>query len=277
MDSIKYMLTRFSRINNLRREDFPFGFGVRGPSTATTQAKAILGYKKGAESYIGTSEVTFNRIDLGLMFKNVTPVVTMFQPRSHKAVFAELLRVYGLPGEDEEAVLSEIVNTAIDPAAEVTSVTLVVGNGNLYKGSVTVTIEPKVMPLDEIVVYRELPVLVERFSLMNTLLVSERHFYHYDFTFHPLIAALRAAVPGTRLNVGFFNDPDVWQECGKIQFYPQLYSHSGVPYNTYNTNGSPCVYNGPARDYPDANPEYKYVAVYNPATACVGRYLLHYN
>lgn len=277
MDSIKYMLTRFSRVNNLRREDFLFGFGVRGPSTTAPQAEAILGYKKGAENYVGTAVVNYNRIDLGLMFKNVTPTVTLFQPRGHRTVFAELLRAYGLPGKDEPEVLAEVADIAIDPAEDVKSITLSVTAGNLYKGSVTVNLVPKVMPLDEIVVYRELPVLVERFSLMNTLLVSERHFYHYDFTFHPLIAQLRAAVPGANLNVDFLNDPDVWQECGEIYFYPRVSSHSGAPFNTYDTNGSPCRYNGPARDYPDANPNYKYVAVYNPATTCVGNFLLHYN
>lgn len=277
MDSIKYMLTRFSRINNLRREDFPFGFGIRGLNTTDAQAKAILGYKKGAQSYRGTTEVDYNRIDLGLLFKNITPTLTMFQPRSHKEIFAELLRAYGLPGESEEAVLAEVNNTTIDPTDNLAEVTLTIGAGNLYKGSLLVKLKQKVMPLEEIIVYNELPVLNERLSLMNTKLVSERHFYHYDFTDHPLIAALRAAVPGTTLNVDFFNDPDVWQECGEIRFYPRVSSYSGVPFNIYNTNGSPCVYNGPARDWPDANPEYKYVAVYNPAVSCVGYFLLHYN
>lgn len=277
MDSIKYMLTRFSRVNNLRRQDFLFGFGMRGPNTTDTQAKAVLGYKKGAESYIGTAVVSYNRIDLGLMFKNVTPTVTIFQPRSHRVVFAELLRTYGLPGKDEEHVLAEVVDTAIDVSENITSVTIVVGAGNLYKGTVVVNVVTKIMALDEIVVYRDLPTLVERFSLMNPLLVSERHFYHYDFTFHPLIKELRAVRKGAYLNVDFLNDRDVWKECGEIYFYPRLSSYTGTKYNIYDTKGSPCIYNGPAKDYPDANPEYRYVAVYPPATSCVGNYLLHYN
>lgn len=278
MESIKYLLTRFSRVNNLNRDEFPYAFGFFDYPTGNASAKATVGYKKAAFRYGGSAVVDYNRLDLAKLFLNITPEVTLYQPRNHRAVFKELMRVYGLPGAEEDDFVNECADVALDPGEPPTEVTLAMSaTSRLYKGQIKVKVNPKIMPLDEVVVIRDLDLLVNRLSLMNPLLVSERHFYHYDFTFHPLIAALRAATPGSGLNVGFFNDPDVRQECGQIQFYPRLSSYTGVPYNTYDTQGSPCVYNGPARDYPDANPAYNYVAVYRPATQCVGYYLLHYN
>lgn len=277
MDSIKYLLTRFSRINNLRKEDYPFGFGNLGLTTDKPSANSVLGYKKGAESYRGTNEVSYNRLDLAALFKNVTPTLTMFQPKNHRDIFRELLWVYGLPGANEDAILDEVTNTVVDWKNPPTEVELVVVKGNVYAGKLKVTINPKIMPLDEIVVIRDLPIMVDNYSLMTTDLRLERHFYHYDFSFSPLIDEIRATRAGAYLNVNIVNDPDVLQECGNIVFSPRVSTSTGVPYNTYDRNGCPCRYNGPARDWPGANAEYKYVIVYPPATKCVGDFLLHYN
>lgn len=277
MDSIKYLLTRFSRINNLRKEDYPFGFGNLGLTTDKPQAYSVVGFKEGAESYRGTNEVSYNRLDLATLFKNVPPVLTMFQPKNHREIFRELLWVYGLPGANDDAVLDEVTNTVVDWKNTPPEVTLAITKGNFYSGSLKVAIIQKVMPLDEIVVIRDLPLMTDKYSLMTTDLRLERHFYHYDFTFSPYIDVLRAVRAGAYLNLDFVNDPDVRQECGNIVFSPRLSSHTGVPYNIYDRNGCPCKYNGPARDWPGANAEYKYVAVYPPATKCVGDFLFHYN
>lgn len=278
MDSIKYLLTKFSRINNLRKEDYPFGFGNLGLTTDKPTAFSVIGYKNGAESYRGTNEVNYNRLDLTTLFKNVTPVLTMFQPKNHREIFRELLWVYGLPGANEDAVLDEVTNTAVDWRNPPTEVEISVAKGNLYAGKLKINIVPKVMPLDEIVVVREFPLMVDRFPINVATLVGERWCYHYDFTFSPEIASLRAAAVGSSVGSGsgpnfwyvrLLNDPDVKQECSDINWVNDWMSPGGQ----FNLYGAKVLYNGPARNYPDANPEYKYVAVFG---VC-GRLLLHYN
>ena len=278
MESIKYLLTRFSRANNLNRDEFPHAFGFFDYPTGNASAKATVGYKKAATLYGGSAIVEYNRLDLAKLFLNITPELTLYQPKSHRVVFKELLRVYGLPGAEEDDFVNECVDTVLDRGNPPAEVTLVMATGSrLYKGSVKVKINVKVMPLDEVVVIRDLDLLVEKYSLTNTKVVLERRYYHYDFTDSPHIAALRAEVAGSQLNVNVLNDPDVLQECGNIYIYPRVSSYTGTKYNIYDTQGSPCIYNGPARNWPEANPNYNYVSVHHPATSCVGYFLLHYN
>lgn len=286
MESIKYLLTRFSRVNNLNRDEFPYAFGFFDYPTGNASAKATVGYKKAAFRYGGSAVVDYNRLDLAKLFLNIAPEVTLYQPRNHRVVFKELLRVYGLPGAEEDDFVNECTDTALDPAAPPSEVTLTMSaTSRLYKGQIKVKVKPKIMPLDEVVVIRDLDLLVNRFSLNNTKLVLERKYYHYDFTFSPQIASLRAIRPGQYAHgadtwyTRMLNDADlraealpavnwIWEGWGGQQ-----------PYNVYL---STCLYNGPTRDYPDACTRYNYVAVFScPGTGdkqnTVGNFMFHYD
>lgn len=285
MDSTKYMLTRFTRVNNLKTSDEPFGFGVLAPKVSTVAQSAILGYKRGATLYAGTAMVGYNRLDLGKLFQGVTPKVTLFQPRNYRVVFAELLRKYGLPGHTEEVILGDCPDVSIPIGEPPTEVTITCSAGVLYTGTVKVTIEPKIMPLPEIVLDTEYDIITPTFLLTNSKLVLERRYYNYDFSYSPYIASLRAIKPGQYAHavdswyVKMLNDPDVKQECGNITWVWEGYGGSN-PYSLYK---STCLYNGPARGHPLANGDYNYVAVFDcpgnmpPHANHVGNFIFHYN
>lgn len=288
MESIKYLLTRFSRVNNLNRDEFPYAFGSFDYPTGNASAKAVVGYKNAASHYRGSAVVGYNRLDLAKLFLNITPEVTLYQPRNHRVIFKELMRVYGLPGAEEDDFVNECTDVALDPAAPPTEVTLVMGaTSRLYKGQITVKVKPKIMPLDEVVVIRDLDLLENRFPLTNTKLVLERKYYHYDFTFSPYIANLRAIkvgqsgpVPGTD---GWYrrmlNDADLRAES--LPVINWIWEGWGGS-QAYNTYLNVCLYNGPTRNYPDACTRYNYVAVFscpgtNPNQNTVGNFMFHYD
>lgn len=285
MDSIKYMQTRFTRVNNLKTDDERFGFGILGPKVSAVATSAILGFKRGASLYAGTAMVGYNRLDLGKLFQGISPTVTMFQPRSHRAVFAELLRVYGLPGYTEEDVLSDCPEVDLPTTEHPAEVTITCTNGVLYTGTVKITVKQKIMPLDEIVLDTDLEIIEPTFLLTNTKVVLERRFYNYDFTYNPFIATLRGMKPGQYAHdvnswyVQMLNLADVKQECGNISWVWEGFGGRS-PYNLYL---SKCKYNGPARDYVGACADYNYVAVFDcPGTVApygntVGNFMFHYN
>jgi len=281
MDSLKYLLTRFIRYNNLPTTDQELCLGRWGSPTTNATSKAVIGYARGGQSYVGTTLVSFNRIDLSKLFLNVSPTVAVFRPTSYQDIFAALLDRYGLPGAGESSIISECPATAIDPANPPASITITISSGRFYKGSVVVAITPKVIALDLIVINREFPLLTPRLLLSNSLMVLERKYYHYDFTFSPNIADLRACAVGwTHPYVkswfsDMINDADVRQECGGIWW--SWGSINGIQFNLYNMV---CEYNGLARNYADANANYKYIAVFkdNESNGTNrGRLYLHYN
>lgn len=286
MESIKYLLTRFSRVNNLNRDEFPYAFGFFDYPTGNASAKATVGYKKAAFRYGGSAVVDYNRLDLAKLFLNITPEVTLYQPRNHRVVFKELMRVYGLPGAEEDDFVNECADVTLDPAEPPTEVTLAMSpSSRLYKGQIKVKVNPKIMPLDEVVVIRDLDLLENRFSLTNTKLVLERKYYHYDFTFSPQIASLRAIRPGQYAHgvdtwyTRMLNDPDLQAESQPPINWIWEGWGGGRPYNVYM---STCLYNGPTRDYPDACTRYNYVAVFNcPGTSAnqntSGAFMFHYD
>lgn len=286
MESIKYLLTRFSRVNNLDRDEFPYAFGSFDYPTGNASAKATVGYKKAAFRYGGSAIVDYNRLDLAKLFLNIAPEVTLYQPRNHRVVFKELMRVYGLPGAEEDDFVNECLDVELDPAEPLEEVTLVMAPASrFYKGQIKVKVKPKIMALDEVVVIRDLDLLVNRFPLTNTKLVLERKYYHYDFTFSPQIASLRAIKTGQYAHgvdtwyTRMLNDADLQAESQPSINWIWEGWGGGRPYNVYM---STCLYNGPSRDYPDACTRYNYVAVFScPGTSAnqntVGNLMFHYD
>lgn len=283
MDSIKYMLTRLTRINNLKTDDRLFGYGLFPSQVSTPSTTAILGYRRGGELYRGSARIDFNRIDLGLLFKNIEPEVELFMPKDKLAVFTALLQRYGLPDTDD--VLADVINESLSGTEHPNEVTLSCGDGIFYKGTVTVRVKQRVMSLEEIVINRDLDIIVPRFLLTDPKVVLERRFYNYDFSFSPYIATLRTMKPTQYAHaadswyVKMLNDADVKQECGNIH-WQWAGSGSSAPYNLYL---SKCLYNGPARDHPLGCPDYNYVAVFScpgsvlPYKNHVGDFIFHYN
>lgn len=284
MDSLKYLLTRVIRLNSLPTDDFDKCIGRVAGATNAATAKAVVGYAKGGTRYVGTRLVDYNRIDLATAFKNIVPVAAMYRAKNHREVFQTILEKYGLPGADDATIVNECNSVALDPNNPPTKVTLTIGAGKLYRGSLEVQIVTKIMPLDVVVPLRELSVMVPRLLLSNTKLVNERRYYHFDFSDAVNNASLRTMAVGWRHgnSASWFSElitsPEVIQECGGIWW--GWGTTGNVAYNLY---GVECIYNGPTSGYPDANQNYSKVAVidegtgYGSTNTNRGKLILHYN
>lgn len=284
MESLKYLLTRLIRHNSGSTDDFDRCIGSISGSTTSATAKAVVGYGKGGSRYVGTRLVDYNRINLGVLFKNITPKAAMYRATNHREVFKTLLETYGLPGADEPSIINECASVAMDPNNPPANVTLTINAGALYSGTLTVTITLKRMALSDIVINRELAVMVPRLLLSDPKLVIERKYYHHDFSDAVNNATLRSAT--TSWSHGNYsswfsdmiNSADVRQECGNI-----WWGWGTTLTVEHNLNQMPCVYNGPTSGYPDANPRFARCAVFDQGRAYSsydtnkGKFILHYN
>lgn len=264
MDILGYLLSRFVRLNDLKTEDPSKQFGMVSPPTVTGVGTGVVGYKSTGIKYRGTKQVNFNKIDIGALFKNVPPVIWLFQPKNHRDIIGAVFDYYGLGFANTAEVLADFVPTVVDPLdfAKVTTIKAY-GSSIWFRGQLDVDVRQKVMALDEIVQDRELAVLVDKYPLSNELLVAEKKYYHYDFTFSPYLPNIKAfrageAIgPPTSWAYNCLRDADVVQECGDIPWTLSSLA-AGAQYNTYQFTS---MYNGPTSGYPDANQNFANVCV----------------
>lgn len=285
MDLHTYLLKRFLSINELKDDDLDRSFAVLPAATASSVKNSVLGFREGGLRYRGSLLLEHQPIDLALLFKNITPTVKLFKPKDTRVVFKELLERYGLPVGDNNELLEDCVLTALPTTTQPKTTTLVCGsNSRLYTGTIEVTIEQKIMPLEEVITIAELDVVKPRLSLQNSLVVLERRFYHYDFRDSGYTANLKAQPVGKlpEVNNSWFqqllNTADVRQECGNLSW---VWGGYWTP-NGFNLYLAQCVYNGPTSGYPDSNQQYKSCMVVSiPASSSTvqsvtGYAILHY-
>lgn len=285
MDLHTYLLKRFLSINELKDGDLDRTFSITQAPTTQPTKYTILGFQSGGYRYVGAQVLNHPTLDLPTLFKNVVPTVKLFKPASTREVLSELLTKYGLPVGTQNQLLEDYVETPLNTAVQPTSVTLTASpNARFYTGNLNVTIEQKVMSLEDIVTVTELDVIAPRLLLTGDLTVLERRFYHFNFAETSYTGYLKSQAVGNLPHESdswfqqMLNSADVKQECGGLTW---VWGGYWTP-NGNNLYLARCEYNGPVSGYPDANQNYKTCMVVSiPAPSSTvhtvtGYAILHY-
>lgn len=276
MDFNSWVAGSLSRFWGLRpsTEDRVFTAGIQRNLLDSAMS---IGYRNldGAKFH-GAKCVTFDRIDLAKLFKNVSPQIETWDVKTTHELIPLLSAKYGLP-----ITKDDIANTSFDHTKLPQEVTIqAFSTGPIFVGSVKVLVTQKVMQLEDIVTKVDLDVLKDPYPRSNTKMVYDLRYYGYDFTDEKeILEAYNAGYiygNGPFSISGLLNSTRVRNETGGPTFVWDAGTTPTEPHVFYNMR---CLYRGPTASYPDANQTYRNVAIWDAPRSQqgVGRIFFHYD
>ena len=100
---LSHLVRRFARLNNLKplRADEAViqQAAIVSDATLYFRSRGALVFRDTGANYRGGGLVTFNSVSLDTLFKNITPVVWLYNPKTLREVAAGLIAQYGAPLE----------------------------------------------------------------------------------------------------------------------------------------------------------------------------------
>lgn len=276
MDFNSWVAGSLSRFWKLRpsTEDRVFTAGIQRNLLDSAMS---IGYRNldGAK-YHGSKCVTFDRIDLEKLFKNVSPQIETWDIKTTHELIPLFSAKYGLP-----ITKDDIANTSFDHTKLPQEVTIqAFSTGPIFTGAVKVLVTQKVMELEDIVTKVDLDVLKDPYPRTNPKMVYDLRYYGYDFTDQKEVLEMYNA--GYQYGNGGFplvdmlNSSRVRTETGGPQF---VWDAAITPTADHIFYGMRCLYRGPTANYPDANQNYRNVAIWDAPRSQkgTGRIFFHYD
>ena len=267
---------------------------LRKELKGTNTRGVLLWRASDTAKYKGTKFFNYTIPDLGKLFQGLgTIVLYVWKPTTHRDVAKALFEYYGLVYDP-----NDIIPTAISYNPLPDTVTLTAsGTATTVKGSVTIYLRQTVKDLADLITTTEVDALVDKYPLTYSYgsrippyddigLVAIKKYYGFDFTdFRDELKNQSTAQYNNYMRQNFdFGDGTV----GPLINHPIIRSEMDAPLWirwdsatawVLNYNVIICIYNGPASGWPEANPAYDRVVVWNPrdAYSVMGNILMHYN
>lgn len=179
----QHLVRSLTRLNGLKplnaeeayftRQDSPKGMS---PTSPFTGRGTIIFRDKGA-NYRGSGLVTYSSLNVATLFKNIPPVVWLYNPRTTHEIVIELARRYGLPLDPAWFVNEPFDHTNLPKSVELK----VVRTDFTVEERLTVRVERADADLSEI--FTKVDLEYPKISFLPlTNRTSAEFSYHQDFT-----------------------------------------------------------------------------------------------
>lgn len=226
--------------------------GTKNTSITVTGVK----YK----GYRGSKQVFYNRIDLGVLHKNVTPhvIVPPDADRTLHAVLPQINAQLGIFLETTDFADQQLV---MDPVTMEFKATLTMGTTHpLYTGSVSIVFRGFAVSMESLVVIRDLDLLKDNSPHQAGRYCASLLTYGVDYS---AISAYLKTFPNVTTSTAFTDAQarDIARMLTMVDGLP--WTFSSLAAKPFNTRGMQYLYNGPpipqfAGSALNPDPDYRY-------------------
>lgn len=178
-----HLVRSLTRLNGLKplnaeeayftRQDSPKGMSPTSPFTA----RGTIVFRDKKADYRGSGLVTYSGLDVALLFKNIDPVVWLYNPRDTTEIVEEVARRYGLPLDPAWFINQPFDHTDLPKSVVIESVR----TDFTIKSQFTVRVERADADLSEIFTLVDLNYPKVSFEPLTNRTNAEFS-YHQDFT-----------------------------------------------------------------------------------------------